>query len=85
MFSLQDKVVVVTGGTGVLGDAFVKGITGSGGKAVILGRNREEGESRVQQVKESGGEAMFIVADVLNEKMTFRGLPEVYWRLTVVG
>jgi NAD(P)-dependent dehydrogenase (short-subunit alcohol dehydrogenase family) len=67
MFSLQDKVVVVTGGTGVLGDAFVKGITGSGGKAVILGRNREEGESRVQQVKESGGEAMFIAADVLNE------------------
>lgn len=30
-FSLTGKVIIVTGGTGILGDAFVKGIAGAGG------------------------------------------------------
>jgi NAD(P)-dependent dehydrogenase (short-subunit alcohol dehydrogenase family) len=67
MFSLDQQVVIVTGGTGILGGAFVKGITQAGGKVAILGRNQAEGEERVQQVKESGGEALFIKADVLEE------------------
>jgi NAD(P)-dependent dehydrogenase (short-subunit alcohol dehydrogenase family) len=67
MFNLNNKVVIVTGGTGILGGAFVKGISEAGGIPVILGRNSEEGESRVTQVKESGGNALFIQADVLNE------------------
>ncbi|MBD0259663.1 MAG: SDR family NAD(P)-dependent oxidoreductase, partial [Cytophagales bacterium] len=67
MFNLTDKVIVVTGGTGILGAAFVKGIAGAGGKVVILGRNAAEGEDRVQQVREAGGEALFVAADVLSE------------------
>ena len=67
MFNLNDKVIVVTGGTGILGAAFVKGIAGAGGKVVILGRNAAEGEDRVRQVRDAGGEALFIAADVLSE------------------
>jgi FlaA1/EpsC-like NDP-sugar epimerase len=30
-FSLQDKVIVLTGGTGIIGQSFIKGITEAGG------------------------------------------------------
>ncbi|CAA9281422.1 MAG: D-mannonate oxidoreductase [uncultured Cytophagales bacterium] len=67
MFNLNEKVIVVTGGTGILGAAFVKGISEAGGKVVILGRNAAEGEDRVRQLREAGGEALFVAADVLSE------------------
>jgi len=31
-FSLKDKVIVVTGGTGILGHSFINGIVEAGGK-----------------------------------------------------
>jgi NADP-dependent 3-hydroxy acid dehydrogenase YdfG len=40
-FSLKDKVIVVTGGTGILGNAFVNAIVEAGGAVGILGRNAE--------------------------------------------
>jgi NADP-dependent 3-hydroxy acid dehydrogenase YdfG len=38
-FSLSDKVIVVTGGTGILGNSFINGIVEAGGTVGILGRN----------------------------------------------
>jgi NAD(P)-dependent dehydrogenase (short-subunit alcohol dehydrogenase family) len=38
-FSLNDKVIIVTGGTGILGEAFVNGIAAAGAAVGILGRN----------------------------------------------
>ncbi|WP_026463908.1 SDR family oxidoreductase [Adhaeribacter aquaticus] len=67
MFSIKDKVIVVTGGTGILGGAFNIAIAEAGGKVVILGRNEEIGEERAKQIQDTGGEAIFIQADVLNE------------------
>lgn len=67
MFSIKDKVIVLTGGTGILGGAFIKGITEAGGKVVILGRNEITGRKREQEVKNAGGEALFVRADVLDE------------------
>jgi NAD(P)-dependent dehydrogenase (short-subunit alcohol dehydrogenase family) len=66
-FSLKDKVIIVTGGTGVLGDAFVKGIVDAGGIAGILGRNEKIANERTDAVNASGGRAIALVADVLNE------------------
>jgi len=66
-FSLKDKVVIVTGGTGVLGDAFVKGIVNAGGIAGILGRNEKVANERADAINASGGKAIALVADVLNE------------------
>jgi NAD(P)-dependent dehydrogenase (short-subunit alcohol dehydrogenase family) len=68
MFSLKDKVIVVTGGTGILGKAFVDGIIASGGIAVVVGRNEIEGNKRVNEILSNGGEALFVQTDVLNEK-----------------
>lgn len=67
MFDIKDKVVVLTGGTGILGGAFITAIAEAGGKVVILGRNEEVGRDREQEVKAHGGEALFIAADVLEQ------------------
>lgn len=66
-FSLKGKVIVVTGGTGVLGKAFVKAIAEAGAKVVILGRSEQKAAERVQMVEQLGGEALAVVADVMSE------------------
>ncbi|HTM98372.1 MAG TPA: SDR family oxidoreductase [Pedobacter sp.] len=66
-FSLQDKVIVVTGGTGIIGQSFIKGITEAGGTVAILGRNQEVANNRVAEVEKNGGKAIALIADVLDE------------------
>jgi NAD(P)-dependent dehydrogenase (short-subunit alcohol dehydrogenase family) len=64
-FSLQGKVIVVTGGTGILGDAFVTGIANAGGTVVILGRNLKVAGLRAEKINNAGGKALAVSADVL--------------------
>ena len=45
-YSLKDKVIVVTGGTGILGNSFVNAIVEAGGIVGIMGRNKEIAEKR---------------------------------------
>ena len=66
-FSLRDKVVVVTGGTGVLGQAFLAGIVAAGGTVGILGRNEAVAQARAAAITAQGGQALALVADVLDE------------------
>jgi len=65
-FSLKDKVIIVTGGTGILGNSFVNGIAGAGGIVGILGRNQAVAEERADKIKSEGGQAIALVADALN-------------------
>jgi NAD(P)-dependent dehydrogenase (short-subunit alcohol dehydrogenase family) len=67
LFSLEGKVIVVTGGTGILGGSFVKGITDAGGTAILIGRNATVGEQRAGEINAAGGKAFFVKADVMNE------------------
>lgn len=66
--SLQGKVIVVTGATGVLGEAFVDCLADAGAKLVFIGRNKEVAEARAQAVVSRGGEAMAVIADVLDKE-----------------
>jgi NAD(P)-dependent dehydrogenase (short-subunit alcohol dehydrogenase family) len=68
LFSLKNKVIVITGGTGILGGSFVKGIADAGGTAIIIGRNATVGEQRAADVNAAGGKAFFVQADVMNEQ-----------------
>jgi NAD(P)-dependent dehydrogenase (short-subunit alcohol dehydrogenase family) len=65
-FSLKDKFIVVTGGTGILGKAFINGIVEAGGSVGILGRNEAVANERADEINASGGKAIALVADVLN-------------------
>lgn len=66
-FSLAGKVIVVTGGTGILGNSFVNGIVEAGGAVGILGRNKQVAEERAAAINNNGGKAIALVADVMNE------------------
>ena len=69
LFSVKDKVVVITGGTGVLGSCIGKYLASEGAKVVLLGRRKEEGEAIISEIRESGGEGMFLETDVMNEEV----------------
>jgi len=76
-FSLQDKVIVVTGGTGILGHSFVNGIAEAGGTVAILGRNGAVAHERAEAIKNQGGQALALVADVLEEDQLEAACQEV--------
>ena len=67
MFELNNKVIIVSGGTGILGGAFIKAIASQGGKVVILGRNEQVGNKRAAEINKEGAEAIFIPANVLEK------------------
>ncbi len=67
LFNLKNKVIIVTGATGVLGEAFVHAIADMDGKVVLIGRNEAVGNERVKQLQQKNKEAIFIKADVLNK------------------
>jgi NAD(P)-dependent dehydrogenase (short-subunit alcohol dehydrogenase family) len=66
-FSLKDKVIIVTGGTGILGAAFIQGIVSAGGIVGILGRNEKVAQERAAAIKAAGGKALALIADVMKE------------------
>lgn len=67
-FSLKGKVIIVTGGTGIIGKSFIKGIAAAGGTVGILGRNEQVANERAEEINKNGGSAIALIADVLDEK-----------------
>ena len=67
-FDLSNKTAVVTGGTGVLGGAMAKALSKAGANVGILGRDETKAENKVRQITEAGGNAIPLIADVLNEE-----------------
>lgn len=66
LFSLSNKTAVVTGGTGVLGTAMVKGLAAAGASVAILGRRKEVADQLAAEIRKSGGHAIGVKADVLD-------------------
>lgn len=66
-FSLKDKAIVVTGGTGILGNSFVNAIVEAGGAVGILGRKENIAEERADAINKQGGKAIALVADAMDE------------------
>ncbi len=66
LFDIKDYVVVITGGTGVLGRCIAKYLAENGARVVILGRKAEVGEAVVADIVKAGGVAEFFKGDVMN-------------------
>lgn len=77
LFSVKDKVVVITGGTGVLGACIGEYLALEGAKVVLMGRRRDEGDRLVEQIKAKGGEAMFLVTDVMDIEVVRENCNEI--------
>ena len=66
-FSLEGKVAVVTGGTGVLGGAMARGLAAAGARVAVLGRRAARAAEVADEINAAGHEAMPLPADVLDE------------------
>ena len=77
LFDIKGKVVVITGGTGVLGKAIARYLALEGAKVVILGRRVEAGNAIVEDIKADGGEAMFLVTDVMKQEVLEQNLADI--------
>jgi len=68
LFDIKNRVIVITGGTGVLGSCMVEYLAEQGAKVVVLARNKENGEKLVNSILAKNQEAMFLQSDV-NDKV----------------
>lgn len=67
LFSIEGKVVVITGGCGVLGSDMAQYLAGEKARVVILDRTVDKGNELVAKIKADGGEALFLATDVLDQ------------------
>ena len=77
LFDIQGQVVVITGGTGVLGREIGEYLALQGAKVVLMGRNEETGKQIVGGIRGKGGEAMFLRTDVMNPAVVEQNLQDV--------
>lgn len=81
-FNLKGKTIIVTGGTGVLGEVFVQSIASAGGTVGILGRNENVANERAKKIVANGGTAIPLIADVTDEKQLTEACTKI---LSVTG
>jgi NAD(P)-dependent dehydrogenase (short-subunit alcohol dehydrogenase family) len=68
LYDFTDRVVLVTGGTGVLGLEIVRTLLGCNANVVVLSRNQEQAEAVIAEITEdvkSRGRARYVQGDVL--------------------
>ena len=66
LFGLQDRVVIITGGGGVLGGAMARGLARAGARVVVLGRTLARLQLVVHEIIAAGGQALAVQGDVLD-------------------
>lgn len=64
----KDKVVIVTGATSGIGKETAIQAAMEGAKVVLAGRRKNLGDELVVEIKEKGGEAIFVQADLSKEE-----------------
>lgn len=61
---LQDKVAIVTGAAMGMGEATARLFAEAGAKVVVADFNQEKGESVAADIREQGGDALFVQVDI---------------------
>lgn len=77
LFNIHGKVIVITGGAGILGSSMALYLSEQGANIVILDRNVEQGEALAEQIRTAGGEALFLVTNVLDKTILEQNRVEI--------
>src|SRR4028119_1772631 len=67
MASLSEKVAIITGASSGIGEATALALAAQGAQVVIVARRGDRLEKVAQQISETGGKALQIIADVTDE------------------
>lgn len=62
-YEMSDKVALVTGGSAGIGKVTAAAFARAGARVVIVDVNVEQGEAAARELRDSGGEAIFVRAD----------------------
>jgi 3-oxoacyl-[acyl-carrier protein] reductase len=87
MFSLKDRVALVTGASQGIGRGIALALSRSGARVVAAARNAEKLSNLVQEITASGGEGLAVqmdVADAEQVKAGFRSALERFGRLDIL-
>lgn len=67
LFSVENKVVIITGAAQGMGASAAEIFAEAGAKVVVADFNEEKGETQAAKIRDHGGEAQFCKVDVANE------------------
>jgi NAD(P)-dependent dehydrogenase (short-subunit alcohol dehydrogenase family) len=87
LFDITDRVIVLTGGSGVLGSCMAEYLAEQGAKVVVLARNKEKGDALVDGIVAKGYEAMFLQTDVNDREILEKNAEDIvarYGRIDVL-
>jgi len=65
---LQRKTALVTGATAGIGEAIAHAFAREGAQVVVTGRNEQRGKAVVQAIRNTGGAATFVAADLTSKR-----------------
>ncbi|MGB5319550.1 SDR family oxidoreductase [Eudoraea sp.] len=68
LFSVKDKIVVISGGTGVLGAAITKHLAHESARVVVLGRNAQKISELIASIGQTKHPIISLLADVTDEE-----------------
>ncbi|MBD2041486.1 SDR family oxidoreductase [Microcoleus sp. FACHB-672] len=84
---LTDKVALITGAGSGIGKAAAKLLAKEGTKVAALGRTEDELKEVVEQIQQSGGEAMSVIADISEAdqmQQAYQQVSDKWGRLDIV-
>lgn len=67
IFSVDQKVILITGGSGVLGGSIAQHLLSQGARVVILGLHRESVDAKVAELKETSPDVVGYTCNVLDK------------------
>ncbi len=68
IFNIQNKIIVITGATGVLGMSMSKYLSNRGAHIIVISRELNKAQNLVDEIKNDGGKATALSADVTIEE-----------------
>ncbi len=68
LISVENKIIVISGATGVLGESMTRSLAQCGAHVVILGRNKDKVNTLVNSIRKEGQKVTGVVAHVTNKE-----------------